>query len=161
MPGRKAVHERSSIKWNFSDKNRGAECGTETTADFTTSLHRGICYSTPFPPPSSSYFHSPRINKWINNIYSVQSSFPLVRSSSSFFFFFFFLFFDPTTVSAKNKRSRVAQLEISITEIFENVAGYPASVQADTVHFHPPGTFVDEWREVVEKKNAQSKRKKE
>lgn len=79
----------------------------------------------------------------------------------SFFIFFFFLFFDPTTVSAKNKRSRVAQLEISITEIFENVAGYPASVQADTVHFHPPGTFVDEWREVVEKKNAQSKRERE
>lgn len=79
----------------------------------------------------------------------------------SFFIFFFFLFFDPTTVSVKNKRSRVAQLEISITEIFENVAGYPASVQADTVHFHPPGTFVDEWREVVEKKNAQSKRERE
>lgn len=75
----------------------------------------------------------------------------------SFFIFFFFLFFDPTTVSAKNKRSRVAQLEISITEIFENVAGYPASVQADTVHFHPPGTFVDEWREVVEKKTRRVK----
>lgn len=57
----------------------------------------------------------------------------------------------------KNKRSRVVQLEISITEIFENVAGYPASVQADTVHFHPPGTFVDEWREVVEKKTRRVK----
>ena len=57
----------------------------------------------------------------------------------------------------KNKRSRVVQLEISITEIFENVAGYPASVQADTVHFHPPGTFVDEWREVVEKKTRRGK----
>lgn len=75
--------------------------------------------------------------------------------------FFLFFFFDPTNASVKNKRSRVVQLEISITEIFENVAGYPASVQADTVHFHPPGTFVDEWREVVEKKNAQSKRERE
>lgn len=46
----------------------------------------------------------------------------------------------------------MVQLEISITEIFENVAGYPALVRADTVHFHPPGTFVDEWREIVEKK---------
>lgn len=79
----------------------------------------------------------------------------------SFFIFFFFLFFDPTTVSAKNKRSRVAQLEISITEIFENVAGYPASVQADTVHFHPPGTFVDEWREVVEKKKTRRVKERE
>lgn len=79
----------------------------------------------------------------------------------SFFIFFFFLFFDPTTVSAKNKRSRVAQLEISITEIFENVAGYPASVQADTVHFHPPGTFVDEWREVVEKKKSRRVKERE
>lgn len=78
-----------------------------------------------------------------------------------FFSFSFFFFFDPTNASVKNKRSRVVQLEISITEIFENVAGYPASVQADTVHFHPPGTFVDEWREVVEKKNAQSKRERE
>lgn len=79
----------------------------------------------------------------------------------SFFIFFFFLFFDPTTVSVKNKRSRVAQLEISITEIFENVAGYPASVQADTVHFHPPGTFVDEWREVVEKKKTRRVKERE
>lgn len=61
----------------------------------------------------------------------------------------------------KNKRSRVAQLEISITEIFENVAGYPASVQADTVHFHPPGTFVDEWREVVEKKKTRRVKERE
>lgn len=73
------------------------------------------------------------------------------------FFSFSFFFFDPTNANVKNKRSRVVQLEISITEIFENVAGYPASVQADTVHFHPPGTFVDEWREVVEKKTRRVK----
>lgn len=76
-------------------------------------------------------------------------------------FFFFFFFFDPANVSAKNKRSRVVQLEISITEIFENVAGYPALVRADTVHFHPPGTFVDEWREIVEKKKTRENRETE
>lgn len=81
----------------------------------------------------------------------------LENGRNFFLFFFFFFFFDPTNASVKNKRSRVVQLEISITEIFENVAGYPASVQADTVHFHPPGTFVDEWREVVEKKTRRVK----
>lgn len=91
----------------------------------------------------------------------VEKSMEKIRLENGRNFFLFFFFFDPTNASVKNKRSRVVQLEISITEIFENVAGYAASVQADTVHFHPPGTFVDEWREVVEKKNAQSKRERE